>query len=175
MSDTVSSLKLTHAGALKMLAAAVKKSEDMGVPQCIAIVDESANLLAFSRMDGAKVLSIDTATAKARMRPNGVRDGRWSPGFVRMARKTGAPVLPVHIDAHNSPLFYGVSMLAKPLSALLLAREMFGAQRMRIGFTIGQAIAPQMLEREGATPEQLAKAVRRHVYQLARRRPLVRT
>ncbi len=66
MSDTVSTLKLTHAGALKMLAAAVKKSEDMGVPQCITIVDESANLLAFSRMDGAKVLSIDTATAKAR-------------------------------------------------------------------------------------------------------------
>lgn len=66
MSDTVSSLKLSHAGALKMLAAAVKKSEDMGVPQCIAIVDEGANLVAFSRMDGAKVLSIETATAKAR-------------------------------------------------------------------------------------------------------------
>ena len=126
---------------------------------------------AYRALEAGQALIVFPSGEVSRMRPNGVRDGRWSPGFVRMARKTGAPVLPVHIDAHNSPLFYGVSMLAKPLSALLLAREMFGAQRMRIGFTIGQAIAPQMLEREGATPEQLAKALRRHVYQLARRRP----
>jgi len=64
-----------------------------------------------------------------------------------------------------------VSMLAKPLSALLLAREMFGAKHMRIGFTIGQAIPAQALERENATPDQLAKAMRRHVYQLVKRRP----
>jgi uncharacterized protein GlcG (DUF336 family) len=66
MSDTVQSVKLTHAGALKLLAAAVKKAEDMNVPQCIAITDEAGHLLAFSRMDGAKVMSVDTATAKAR-------------------------------------------------------------------------------------------------------------
>ena len=30
-------------------------------------------------------------------------------------------MLPVHIAARNSPMFYGVSMLARPLSPLLLA------------------------------------------------------
>lgn len=59
------SAKLTHAGAQAMLAAAIKAAEAMGVPQCIAIVDEGANLLAFCRMDGAKVLSIPSCQAKA--------------------------------------------------------------------------------------------------------------
>lgn len=58
-------LKLTHAGALKIVAAAEAAAEAMGVPQCIAVVDEGCNLLAFLRMDGARVLSIDSSTRKA--------------------------------------------------------------------------------------------------------------
>ena len=58
--------KLTHAGALALIGAATQAAQAMGVPQCIAVVDEGCNLLAFVRMDGARVLSIDSATAKAR-------------------------------------------------------------------------------------------------------------
>ncbi len=65
MSDTVPGLKLTHEGALKVLRAAIDKAKAMGVPQCIAIVDEGGHLLAFTRMDGAKVLSIDSSLKKA--------------------------------------------------------------------------------------------------------------
>ncbi len=65
MADTIAHLKLTYEGARKMLAAAVAKAEAMGVPQCIAIVDDGANLLAFARMDGAKILSVDSAWRKA--------------------------------------------------------------------------------------------------------------
>lgn len=57
---------LTHRGALDALAAAVAKAEEIGVPQDIVIVDASGVLLASIRMDGAKYLSIDTATGKAR-------------------------------------------------------------------------------------------------------------
>ena len=38
----------------------------MNVPQCITVVDDGGNLLAFARMDGARVLSIDSSNAKAR-------------------------------------------------------------------------------------------------------------
>jgi glc operon protein GlcG len=58
-------MMLTHAGALAVLRAAVAKAEEMQVPQCIAVVDAGGNLLAFVRMDGAKVLSQHTATRKA--------------------------------------------------------------------------------------------------------------
>ena len=65
MAETAASLKMTYEGAQKMLAAAVEKAKAMGVPQCIAVVDDGANLLAFARMDGAKILSVDSAWRKA--------------------------------------------------------------------------------------------------------------
>jgi uncharacterized protein GlcG (DUF336 family) len=58
-------LKLTHEGARRILDAAIAKAEAMGVPQCIAVVDDGGHLLAFARMDGAKVLSIDSSLHKA--------------------------------------------------------------------------------------------------------------
>ena len=65
MSDTVPHSKLTHGGALKLLQAAIAKAQQMGVPQCIAVVDDGGNMLAFVRMDGSRVLSIDSSTRKA--------------------------------------------------------------------------------------------------------------
>jgi uncharacterized protein GlcG (DUF336 family) len=59
------SLKLTHAGALKALAGAVAKAEELGVPQNITVVDDGGNMLAFVRMDGAKLLSRETSKSKA--------------------------------------------------------------------------------------------------------------
>jgi uncharacterized protein GlcG (DUF336 family) len=65
MAITRPSLKLTHAGALKALAGAVAKAEELGVPQNITIVDDGGNLMAYVRMDGAKLLSRDTSMSKA--------------------------------------------------------------------------------------------------------------
>ncbi|MEB3211061.1 MAG: heme-binding protein [Leptolyngbyaceae bacterium] len=57
--------ELTHAAAMIVLQGAIAKAEEMQVPQCIAVVDTGGNLLAFIRMDGAKVLSQLSATQKA--------------------------------------------------------------------------------------------------------------
>lgn len=65
MSTTRTALRLTYEGAQVLLAAAIDYAATMGVPQCIAVVDEGCNLLAFARMDGARVLSIKSAQRKA--------------------------------------------------------------------------------------------------------------
>ena len=70
MSNTTPHLRLTLDGARKILDAAVTKANEMKLPQCIAIVDSGCNLLAFYRMDGAKVLSIESAIRKARTAAN---------------------------------------------------------------------------------------------------------
>jgi glc operon protein GlcG len=57
--------ELTHEAALIVLQGAIAKAQAMGVPQCIAIVDTGGNLLAFVRMDNAKVLSQISSTQKA--------------------------------------------------------------------------------------------------------------
>lgn len=66
MTNFRETLTLSHRGALNALGAAVAKAEEIGVPQNIVIVDASGVLIASIRMDGAKFLSIDTATGKAR-------------------------------------------------------------------------------------------------------------
>jgi len=58
-------LKLTHAAAYALVAQAAREAERLGIPQVIAVVDESCNLLAFLRMDGSRVLSIESAQRKA--------------------------------------------------------------------------------------------------------------
>jgi len=65
MSHTKATLKLTYDGAKTALAAAIAKAEEIGVPQNIVIVDDGGHLLAFARMDGAKLLSIKTCQSKA--------------------------------------------------------------------------------------------------------------
>jgi glc operon protein GlcG len=65
MSFISSTHKLTDAALLTMLSAAQAKAQQMGQPQCIAIVDGSAVMLASLRMAGSRVLSMRSATAKA--------------------------------------------------------------------------------------------------------------
>jgi uncharacterized protein GlcG (DUF336 family) len=65
MADTVATLKLTLGGAMKLLQAAIAKAAEIGVPECISIVDPGGHLLAFARMDGAFVQSIDSSLMKA--------------------------------------------------------------------------------------------------------------
>lgn len=65
MTDTESTVRLTQEGALHVLQAAMDHAAAIGVPQCIAVVDDRGLLLAFVRMDGAKILSVQTAQRKA--------------------------------------------------------------------------------------------------------------
>ncbi|MGA0541856.1 GlcG/HbpS family heme-binding protein [Neotabrizicola sp. VNH66] len=60
---TVTRLDLTDARLL--IAGAAAHAESIGVPMCIAIVDESAQLIAFERMEGGKVTSSTIALDKA--------------------------------------------------------------------------------------------------------------
>ncbi|HKW89092.1 MAG TPA: heme-binding protein [Candidatus Acidoferrales bacterium] len=58
--------KLTLEGARAVLAAAEKTSQEIRCPMNIAVVDDGGHLLAFARMDGAKLASIEIALLKAR-------------------------------------------------------------------------------------------------------------
>ncbi len=126
---------------------------------------------AYRALEREQAVIVFPAGEVSRIRPNGVRDGRWSEGFLRFARRSGAPVLPVHIDARNSPAFYGLSMLAKPLATLMLPREMFGAMDHRISLTVGAPVPATALSAVGANDPAIADAMRRHVYRLATRKP----
>ena len=48
-----------------LIEGARRKAEAIDVPMCIAIADEAGNLIAFERMDGSKIHSINVANDKA--------------------------------------------------------------------------------------------------------------
>lgn len=78
-------MNISLAQAQKMIAAAEKKSQEMGVKMNIAIVDAGANLVAFGRMDGAWLGSLDISIKKAKTArffdmPTGAIGGLSQPG-----------------------------------------------------------------------------------------------
>ncbi|MHA6690973.1 GlcG/HbpS family heme-binding protein [Devosia sp. A449] len=60
---TITRLDLADAGLL--LEGARARADAIGVPMCIAITDESGNLIAFERMDGGKITSSTIAIDKS--------------------------------------------------------------------------------------------------------------
>lgn len=100
----------------------------------------------------------------SRMGPRGVRDGRWRRGFLRFARSSGAPVLPVRIHARNSTLFYGVSALCKPASTVLLVRETYARRQRPLRLRVGECLSVARECDEAAA----LRDVRRTLYALGR-------
>ena len=65
MADTFQKPSVSADLARRMIAAAEDKARQIGVAMNIAVVDESGILKAFSRMDGAALLSVQIAQDKA--------------------------------------------------------------------------------------------------------------
>jgi uncharacterized protein GlcG (DUF336 family) len=65
MSDVFEKESVSSDLAHRMIAAAEAKAQEIGVPMVIAVCDESGVLKAFSRMDGAALLSVQVAQDKA--------------------------------------------------------------------------------------------------------------
>jgi uncharacterized protein GlcG (DUF336 family) len=62
---TITKSSITAEAAADVIGAAQAKAAEIGVPMVIAVVDESGVLKAFTRMDGAALLSVDIAQDKA--------------------------------------------------------------------------------------------------------------
>ena len=63
--NTFAKASITIEAAQRMIAAAEAKAREMGRPMCIAIVDGDGTLKAYSRMDGAPLLSVQLSQDKA--------------------------------------------------------------------------------------------------------------
>src|SRR3982075_672764 len=65
MANVVKKHSISSELAQKMVDEAVAKAIELGVTENVAILDDGGNLKAFSRMDGAPILSIEMAQNKA--------------------------------------------------------------------------------------------------------------
>ncbi|MCW2479285.1 lysophospholipid acyltransferase family protein [Candidatus Symbiopectobacterium sp. NZEC135] len=107
----------------------------------------------------------------SRISLQGIRDGHWHSGFIRMASKARAPVVPIHISGRNSSLFYLSSLLYRPLSTLLLVREMFQQRSQKLKIRIGARIPYATWSHGEWNANDVAARFRRHVYRLGLGKP----
>ncbi len=102
--------KLTLEGAQAVLAAAERRAREIGVPMDMAVVDDGGCLLAFARMDGAKLSSVEIAIAKAhcaaiRRKPSGpAMEGEQPNVLLSLALAIGS-------HARQTPIRGGIPLL----------------------------------------------------------------
>ena len=88
---------------------------------------------------GGEVSSLNLQTRR-------ITDPEWTGGVARLARQSGAPVLPVFIEGRNSLLFQLGGLLHPRLRTMLLVREMLKAHAHTLGLRIGRRIAANVLQ-----------------------------
>ncbi|MBJ7554591.1 GNAT family N-acyltransferase [Marinomonas spartinae] len=112
----------------------------------------------------------------SRISPSGVKDQRWNENYLKLAKKTNSPILPVHIGGRNSMMFYTSSILYRPLSTIQLPNEMFRQRNRKIPMQVGQAIPIQELSKLPLSDKEKNKLVKRHLYRIAKgKKPLLKT
>lgn len=65
MPDFIPTYRLTHEATMKMLAAGVRKADELGVRIALAVCDQSCETLGYLVMDGARHFAGRTTTKKA--------------------------------------------------------------------------------------------------------------
>jgi putative hemolysin len=102
----------------------------------------------------------------SRFGAHGIRDGRWHKGFLRLAARARAPILPIHIRGRNSVSFYTTSLVAKPLSTLMLIGEMFRRHDKPLRLTIGGLIPYSAYEGLKLREKDKLALFRKHLYRI---------
>ncbi len=119
--------------------------------------------------DGAAVI-IFPAGAVARLGWRGVRERPWRSSFLRFAAAARAPLVPVRVNARNSPLFYAGAALAQPIGTALLPREAFTRRQRRIDVFIDRPWHAQSLPDGHTRLRERAHSLQRELFS-ARKRP----
>jgi putative hemolysin len=113
-----------------------------------------------------QALIIFPAGEVSRLSKRGIADRDWKSGFIKLSKKTNAPILPIYIDAKNSIPFYALSALYRPMGALLLINEMFNKNHQEIELRIGKMIPWESLRTLKLSHHDMAQRVKRHTYLL---------
>ncbi len=117
MANVVKKHSISSELAQKMVDAAVAKAREIGVTENVAILDDGGNLKAFSRMDGAPILSIEMALIQGDPSllagiPTLARVAAWGGGFpikvngeiVGAIGLSGAPTVQNDVDCAKAAL-----------------------------------------------------------------------
>lgn len=83
----------------------------------------------------------------------------WKTSAVGLSRKYNLPILPVHMAARNSGLFYWLAKWSTELRDMTVFHELLNKKGDRFDFTVGRMIQPDQLSGD---PADVTAALERH-------------
>ncbi len=96
----------------------------------------------------------------------GIVDCKWKDGFLKFAKKTQSPIVPIYVNAKNSLLFYLVSFVSMTFSGLLLGQELFNKRNKKIKIKIGEMIPYENLNLDDLNKKSIVNLVKKHLYKI---------
>ena len=72
-----------------------------------------------------------------------VEDIPWSSSVIKMAQRSGLPIVPVYFEGTNSRIFHILGKIHPRLRTVMLSREMLNKQGTTVNVRIGQPIQPE--------------------------------
>ena len=110
-------------------------------------------------MEAEQCLVIFPAGRLARRRPDGrLVDPAWATSAVSLARRYGAPVLPIHLTGPWSTLFHLFHRFSSELRDITLFHELLNKRGRDFALTIGPLIPPEALAGEAPAVTERLKA-----------------
>lgn len=83
----------------------------------------------------------------------------WQNSVVSLARRYNYPVIPTHISARNSGLFYFLSKHSTEIRDMTLFHELLNKKGQKFAITVGRPITPDQLDGD---PAEVAAALQEH-------------
>ena len=80
------------------------------------------------------------------LRERQIFDPPWNPTVARIARMTGAPVVPIFFEGSNTPLFQLLGLVHPRVRTAMLIREVFTKRGQRVDVRVGSIIPPRKLQ-----------------------------
>ncbi|NNC36095.1 MAG: acyltransferase [Hyphomonadaceae bacterium] len=100
-----------------------------------------------SALKDGKAVVIFPAGVLAKLSWRGLIDKEWNPTAISMAKKHKVPIVPLRIEARNSPLYYFFAAVNKELRDITLFHELLNKHQSRPKLTFGSVIDPASLPR----------------------------
>ena len=96
-----------------------------------------------------------------------ISDSKWDTKVARLAIKSGASVVPVHIEGRNSTSFYFAGAIHPALKTLMLPRQIINKRGSTIKISLGTAINVKKLDKLNNVNE-MAEMLKHRTYMLSK-------
>ena len=96
----------------------------------------------------------------AKMHKGSLQEHDWFPTVVSLARKKKTPIVPLHMSARNSRLYYLLSKMNGELRDITLFHELLNKKRASFELSFGHSIPHEMLKGDAT---QITDSLQKHV------------